>query len=440
MSLRTTPLRPLKRKGFWYLNRRVPKAHRGLEARVVVQKSTGIRIADDPQGVAARVAIAQLDAQLLAHWRRQAAGESSDPKQRYDAAIETARDLDLAYVTVDRVAALPARELVDRVSRLGDPIRQDDRVIEAVYGTVPPPVLKLSQLREEYEAVVATSLRQKSERQLKRWRDVRDRAVEVFTTVLKNDKAIAGITREDVLAFRNHLQARILKGEIEIDTANKNLGRVATMVRTIDEAKQLRLQPVFDKIMIRGGRDRQRISYRAAFVQSHFLADGMFDAVNEEERRIIFLIIETGLRPAEACNLRRETIVLDHPVPHVRIRPDGRELKTEHSARDIPLVGVALMAMKLQPDGFPRYRERADELSAAANKVLAARRLRPNGESLYSLRHCFKDRLRQARVEDELKDFLMGHKTEQPEYGFGYSLEVKAEVLKGIAFRPPKSV
>jgi integrase len=295
-------------------------------------------------------------------------------------------------------------------------------------------------LREEFEAAVATTLLKKSPRQLKRWRDVRDRAITVFKSVLKTDKSITELTRDDVLAFRGHLQDRVRKGEIEIDTANKNLGRVATMFRAVDEAKMLRLPPIFDKIMLRGGKDRQRIPYQASFVQSHFLADGTFDGINEEERRIIFLIMETGIRPAEACNLNRATIVLDHSVPHIKVRPDGRELKTEHSMRDIPLVGVALMAMRLQPDGFPRYRERSDELSAAVNKTLTARKLRPNGESLYSLRHCFKDRLRQARVEDELKDYLMGHKTDQPEYGFGYSLEVKADVLKGIAFRPPRSV
>jgi integrase len=142
----------------------------------------------------------------------------------------------------------------------------------------------------------------------------------------------------------------------------------------------------------------------------------------------------------EACNLSRKTIVFDHAIPHVQVRPDGRQLKTEQSERDIPLVGVALMAMRLQPDGFPRYRERADELSAAVNKAFSNRGLRPNGESMYSLRHAFKDRMRQARFEDELMDELMGHKTDKPAYGEGYSLKVKATALRGMALRPPRSV
>lgn len=103
-------------------------------------------------------------------------------------------------------------------------------------------------------------------------------------------------------------------------------------------------------------------------------------------------------------------------------------------------MGVALLAMKLQPEGFPRYRERADELSATVNKDLMVRGLRPKGESLYSLHHTFKDRLREARVDEELKDYLMGHKRKGPAYGFGYSLEAKAEVLNRIAYRAPRSV
>ena len=57
--------------------------------------------------------------------------------------------------------------------------------------------------------------------------------------------------------------------------------------------------------------------------------------------------------------------------------------------------------------------------TALMNKVLDARNLRLNGETRYSLRHTFKDRLRAAGATDELKDALMGHRRDQPAYGFG---------------------
>jgi integrase len=418
----------------------VPKEYACFEANDYVKVSTGIRVADDPLAIRAKEAIAKLDAGLFKRWRQLAAGESAEPEERAGSVAEAASDFGIGVLAANGVATLPLRELVERLGKLGDPTRQTDVAIEAVTGTKNGHGIRLSELREKYEEIEKVSLLGKSPRQRKRWQEVRDRAVKTFIEVVGEDKPIAEVKRADVLALRKFWQQRIEDEEVVIDTANKNIGRVAAMFRSVEEANMLNLSPVFDKVAIKGGKDRQRLAYSAAFLQSHFLADGMFGDINEEERRIIFLLIETGLRPVEACNLSRKTIVFDHAIPHVQVRPDGRQLKTEQSERDIPLVGVALMAMRLQPDGFPRYRERADELSATVNKALNSRGLRPNGESMYSLRHAFKDRMRQARFEDELMDELMGHKTDKPAYGQGYSLEVKATALKGIALRPPRSV
>lgn len=96
----------------------------------------------------------------------------------------------------------------------------------------------------------------------------------------------------------------------------------------------------------------------------------MFDDLNPEARRIIYLVAETGLRLSEACNLTRSTICLKDTIPQVRVRPMGREMKTMQSRREVPLVGVALMAMREQPDSFPRYRDKADSLSALVNKAM----------------------------------------------------------------------
>ena len=54
--------------------------------------------------------------------------------------------------------------------------------------------------------------------------------------------------------------------------------------------------------------------------------------------------------------------------------------------------------------------------------------------SLYSLRHTFKDRLRDAGAPEEVIDELMGHKKSGPKYGRGHMLENKYEWLKRIEF------
>jgi hypothetical protein len=50
--------------------------------------------------------------------------------------------------------------------------------------------------------------------------------------------------------------------------------------------------------------------------------------------------------------------------------------------------------MKLRPQGFPRYRDKASNLSAEVNKYLLENGLRPTEDhSLYSLRHSFYIRI-----------------------------------------------
>jgi integrase len=151
--------------------------------------------------------------------------------------------------------------------------------------------------------------------------------------------------------------------------------------------------------------------------------------------------VETGLRPSEVVNLTPQAIRLDAPVPHVKIMPEGRRLKTEDSAREIPLVGVALAAMKLRPEGFPRYRDKSSGLSATLNKYLSENGLRPTHDhTVYSLRHSFKDRLVAVEAPDSLIDSLMGHKTYKPKYGKGPSLELKLKFLQRISLRAPASL
>jgi len=159
--------------------------------------------------------------------------------------------------------------------------------------------------------------------------------------------------------------------------------------------------------------------------------------MNDEERAAVHVMINTGARPSEIINLRRDRIILDAEIPHIQVRPDDRVLKTEWSYRDIPLVGVALEAMRRFPDGFPRYYDRGDVFSATVNKYLEDHKLKESERhTLYSLRHGFKDRLREVETPDELKDELMGHDTKKPKYGDGHGLRLKLKYVSAIALSP----
>ena len=66
-----------------------------------------------------------------------------------------------------------------------------------------------------------------------------------------------------------------------------------------------------------------------------------------------------------------------------------------------------------------------------SNKYLRENDLKPTPDhSLYSLRHTFKDRLRDAGAQEEVIDELMGHKKSGPKYGRGHILESKLKWLE----------
>src|SRR4051812_26120499 len=49
--------------------------------------------------------------------------------------------------------------------------------------------------------------------------------------------------------------------------------------------------------------------FETEFIKSRLLADGALAGLNEEARHVLYVVMETGLRPSEVVNLQRNTIV-----------------------------------------------------------------------------------------------------------------------------------
>jgi hypothetical protein len=363
--------RPHKLKGYWFLVRRVPLQFSAFDSRNPVRISTGIRILDDPRAVRAATVVSKLDADLLKYWQDKRRGRDRDAEVRYRQACERARSLGLNYVpAVEAASSLATEDILRRFESLKRRNATDNAVeVAAVLGGISAPLISTDMLLDEFEQIVRASLASKSERQKKKWRKPRETALEIFLDLV-GGRSISSLTRADAMKLRSYWQDRVVAGEVEIGTANKSIGHIAAMFGAINESKQLNLPPIFDRIRISGGKDGQRLAFAPAFVQDRILAQGALDGLNPEARRVIYLIVETGLRLSEASNLSRETIRLDTAVPHICVAPNGSHVKTDQSERKIPIVGVALMAMREQPDGFPKYRDKADALSALVNKAL----------------------------------------------------------------------
>ena len=164
--------------------------------------------------------------------------------------------------------------------------------------------------------------------------------------------------------------------------------------------------------------------------------------IDDENRWLVALISDTGMRLSEAAGLHTNDIIINSDIPHLNLRAHPwRPLKTKSSERQIPLVGASLWAAKRIVNSnhefaFPGYMKdkelNSNSASAAINKWLKPRV--PSGCVVHSFRHSFRDRLRDIECPSDIVDSLGGWSTSQigQKYGIGYSLEIKLKWLKKI--------
>lgn len=420
-----------QRNGVWHYRRRVPSDLAHLDPRGEVRVTTKKRDVVEAAIVAKRV-----NGELEAFWAALSDGVQGPARdgaaERFERAVGLARTLGVPYRPAGDLAH-DAGEIVRRLELLeARQLTGSRAAVEAVLGGAPKPALVMSQVFAAYEEHARDRLRGKSGDQVRKWRNPRLRAVANFLAVI-GDKPLAGITRDDALDFRAWWLDRVQDDGMDPGSANKDLGHLAKMIGALNDAWRLGLQNPFSGLRLAGERHNPRTAYDADYVRAHFLAEGALASLNAEARGITVMVAATGMRPSEVAGLAAERIRLDAPIPFVAVRPDGRQLKTRHSVRDMPLAGPSLRIMQKFSDGFPRYRESPDSLSAIVNKALGAAGLRPTpGHTLYSLRHTFKDRLIAIEAPPRVQDALMGHAVGEIEYGAGPSLEQRAAWLTRV--------
>ncbi|MBI1203002.1 MAG: integrase [Rhodopseudomonas sp.] len=427
-----------RRNGTWHFVRRVPLEFAAFDKRGIVRHSTKVRVSTDRTGRRASQVADRLNAALESEWR-QLAGSAADPSLRaYEDARRRARSLGFEYLDAPDVVTLATARRLERLEALEARRLEYDAVARAaLLGAQPQPSFKLSNLFTEYEAATKDETAPFSRNQLRIWRNSRMRVVKEFVEIA-GDKPVADLTHNDAIDYREWWRDRVVAGEANAGSANKSMGMLSRMLKEMSIRHRLNLPEIFKGLRLKAGPNNVRSPFETDFIQQKLFAVGALDGLNEEARHILYVLADTGLRPSEAVNLQRHTIHLEAPVPYVEILPDGRVLKSSDSKREVPLVGAALATMKLNPDGFPRYKDKSSSLSALVNKYLSVNDLRPSPmHGLYSFRHSFKDRLIAAQAPDSLIDSLMGHRSGKPKYGKGPSLELKRKFLESIAFTPP---
>ena len=363
---------------------------------------------------------------------------------RYRAAVSRAIAQGFVYRPVDELATLPdVDEIVARLKAADVGKTPVKAKTEALLGGVPQP-LDMTTVSEAFELYVSKiafdDQYNKSEAQRRAWRKTKQSSIDYFIQRM-GDMPLRDITREIATEYRDWWQSRMgpqAKGAKPFtpNTANRHIGNMRSLYQRYFKYRgQIDIEDPFRGFFFAGKSTVKRASFSDSYVSSQILKPGLFDGLRIELRVIIYLLIETGARLSEIVNLRPEDIRLDHETPHIFIRAEqNRELKTSDSEREIPLVGVALPAMRLCPKGFDHYYDRSTLVSANLMKAFKQRDLLPSKDHvIYSFRHSFEDRMLEGGLDYGLRCALMGHKNNRPEYGQGGSVAYRRQQLLKIA-------
>lgn len=440
---RNKPNRYLKeRSGIYYYKRNIPLVIQGLDDR-----GERIRISlmtdDLAKARALRDVYERADDEL---WASLAGGIDVDgARSRYHAAVKRARALGFAYRPAHEIAGGGVEAILERIEAILRPTTPKP-IVEAVLGTVEAPQTSVRQAWAIYEEhITPHQIAGKSKNQKRKWLGGKKGAIEHFIEVC-GDVAMDELTREHGRKYFEHWSAKIApqggRATHTADQGNRRIGDMRVFYREYFSYMNQADRPnPFDRLSFkkRNKRKRKRPSFSQNWIIDKILKPGALARLNDEARAILLIVANVGARPSEICNLTPERIRLASNIPHIIIEPDEdpddpREIKTESSIRVVPLAGMALESMRKFPKGFARYRDRGDSLSAALNKFMEENGLRETPKhSVYSFRHSFEDRMKNVKVDDEVRKILMGHALDRPEYGEGGSLNLKLEAMTAVA-------
>jgi integrase len=249
------------------------------------------------------------------------------------------------------------------------------------------------------------------------------------------DKRIDTVVRSDANAFRDYLKGRGLSK----DSISRNFTNVTAIVNFVLREEGLQPTSVFSGVYLgEGGKAQKRYVPTVSELRKLVIE---CRAADDDQRWLLALILDAGMRLSEAAGLLWDDIVLSGDVPHVHVRPNAiRRLKTASSERVLPLTGNSLWAVQRALEHrnaksvFYRYVSdghlNANSASAALNKWLQNT---VNGALvIHSLRHAMRDRLRSIECPADLIDHIGGwsRQTIGDRYGLGYSLDAKHKWLK----------
>ena len=301
----------IKRGNTWHLRMRVPKRYLAVAGRNEIHRSL-----DTDSERRARELLPDVQAKILAELDEMTViKQHPSNADAYRAAQKIAQARGFAYRPLTDLLNAPLEELLGRVETASaDPATGTTK---ALLGAIDEPELALSGLVDEVERLAAHDNRFKNENQVRLWLNPRKRAAANLTAALGGkDVFVTEIDHAAALKHKAWWQKKIAAEKLSIESANKDFANMAGMLHKVETRK---------------------LEIPVDWITEKWFEPGAFDATNAEARDILLISIETGCRQAEIHDLPASAIVLDQPIPHLRLAfeegEDRREIKNSASVR-----------------------------------------------------------------------------------------------------------
>lgn len=421
----------LKQKGrWWHYYRAFPKEFADVDRRQLI--SFTLKTGDFVQ---AKRKAAEISAKLEEDWiaarDRGVSLEAQDAAERYGAASSVQQSLGLRTCAAD---LLTNDDLLERLRLLLSEDRSQPEQ-KAVLGLIEEPEFSLADAFDRFWDYIKDewSLLSKDQRRVKR--NVYLKAIRNFETAL-GQIPFHKVERAHAVKFRSWSMNRIQENGLKPYTANREINSLRRMFNVNFDIDGLGKTNPFSGIRLKETSEVARVPFEADQIRELLQTDAL-SGLHSDFHLLIGLLVNTGMRPVEAIGLELDDVFLDHDVPHVHVRKNSvRGLKTDHSERLLPLLGVSLDAAQ-QLAAMGGWGKRLGKNMYATSVI--NRHLRESGlvtdkrQSLYSLRHWFQDQLTKRDVVDRAQAHLMGHKFQRPKYGYGKDLSELRDIIAPFA-------
>ncbi|WP_127045952.1 DUF6538 domain-containing protein [Pseudorhodobacter sp. E13] len=425
----------LKKRGrWWHYYRAVPERCRDVDDRRLICFS--LRTTDFTQ---AKLLAAQVSSDLERDWQRSIENGKSlasiNHAERYGAAVAVQMERALKPKTASE---LTDTDLLERLRLLlGQPASPGEQ--KAVLGLVEPPKLSMMDAFERFWSHIEDERNGLSHDQARVKRNGYLKALSNFKEAV-GDVAMYAVERHHAMAFRTwwlkHLKERGLKPH----TGNKDINALRRMISTNFDIDGVETPNPFARIKLKDEVQVPRSPLSSEQIRSLVAPDAL-RKLAPEFQCLFRLLVNTGMRPVEAIGLELSDIMLDHEVPHVHVRKNAvRGLKTDHSERLLPLLGVSLQAAEqlVAAGGWGKQSGKNMYATSVINKAMRESSIAlDKRQSLYSLRHWFQDQLTKRDVVDRAQAQLMGHKFQRPKYGYGKDLAELSDIIAPFAIEAP---